>query len=195
MTDPQTPPATVFRTILFQAERTPTGIAVKAPGRCGLTYASLVAFIREIAGGLRGYGGKNVRRIAVIMPQGPEAATAFLAVASFAAAAPLNPDYKGEDLEFFLSDLKADALLIDSQLDSPARQAAERLGIPVIEAIPDPSRAAGCFSLAAGQYAASDAEPFYPSPEETALYLHTSGTTARPKLVPLTQRNLCASAR
>ncbi len=34
-----------------------------------------------------------------------------------------------------------------------------------------------------------------PAPEDEALVLHTSGTTSRPKLVPLLQRNLAASAR
>jgi acyl-CoA synthetase (AMP-forming)/AMP-acid ligase II len=37
--------------------------------------------------------------------------------------------------------------------------------------------------------------PTYAQPDDISMVLHTSGTTSRPKIVPLSQRNLCASAR
>jgi len=38
------------------------------------------------------------------------------------------------------------------------------------------------------------ADPVYAEPDDIALMLHTSGTTSRPKIVPLSQANVCASA-
>ena len=55
--------------------------------------------------------------------------------------------------------------------------------------------AAGTFRLdAAGLPAAEAARPGPAEADDPALVLHTSGTTARPKIVPLTNRNLAASA-
>lgn len=52
----------------------------------------------------------------------------FLAVASGATCAPLNPNYRSKEFGFFLSDLKAKALIIQSGIDSPARRIAEKRG-------------------------------------------------------------------
>jgi acyl-CoA synthetase (AMP-forming)/AMP-acid ligase II len=55
---------------------------------------------------------------------------------------------------------------------------------------------AGSFELAGDASAAAPiANGGMAGPDDIALVLHTSGTTSRPKIVPLTQRNLCASAR
>ena len=40
---------------------------------------------------------------------------------------------------------------------------------------------------------AATTTPSNPAPDDVALFLHTSGTTSRPKLVPLTHRNLSVS--
>lgn len=129
-------------------------------------------------------------RVAAVLRNGPEAATAFLAVSRCAGYAPLNPGYTQRDLEFYIADLKADALLIESNDRGPAAAVAEAHGIPVIRMEASPDAPAGVFRLKAERgagraRAAGDA---------AALLLHTSGTTSRPKLVPLTERNLRASA-
>ena len=124
---------------------------------------------------------------------GPEAATAFLSLASAAACAPLNPGYRRQELDFFLADLAAGALVVSSSLDTPAREAARELGLRVIELEPLAEEPAGTFSLDGSR------SPAGPMPErqpgERALLLHTSGTTSRPKLVPLAHGNLAVSAR
>jgi len=132
-------------------------------------------------------------RVGIILPNGPETATAFLAVAAGATAAPLNPAYQAPEFEFYLADLKAKALLIQAGMDSPARQAATQLAIPIIELIPCPAQAAGVFTLSGLTALVTDA--LYAEPNDEALVLHTSGTTSRPKLVPLSQRNICTSIR
>ena len=59
-------------------------------------------------------------RVAIVLPNGPEMATAFLCVAAAAAAAPLNPAYRQDEFEFYLGDLKAKALIVEAGSESPA---------------------------------------------------------------------------
>jgi acyl-CoA synthetase (AMP-forming)/AMP-acid ligase II len=120
-------------------------------------------------------------------------ATAFLGIASAATCAPLNPAYRPEEFEFYLADLGADALVVPGGAGSPAREVAHKLGVPVIELTPAAGAEAGVFALA-GQARRAPVEGGLARADDTALLLHTSGTTSRPKLVPLTQANLCVSA-
>jgi acyl-CoA synthetase (AMP-forming)/AMP-acid ligase II len=127
-------------------------------------------------------------RVAIVLPNGPEAAAAFVCVAAGAAAAPLNPAYTADELAFYLGDLRPRAMIAMADTPGPARHVAQDRGIAVLELTP--GQAAGDFTLAAAPGAPHD------SPDgEAALLLHTSGTTSRPKLVPLSQANLAASAR
>jgi oxalate---CoA ligase len=118
-------------------------------------------------------------------------ATAFLSVAAGAIAAPLNPGYRAEDFEFYLTDLRAKALIVQSGDHSPAIEVAQELGVAVIEL--RPGTEAGAFKLV-GQAAGAAPRPGLAWPDDLALILHTSGTTSRPKIVPLTHRNITASA-
>jgi acyl-CoA synthetase (AMP-forming)/AMP-acid ligase II/acyl carrier protein len=141
---------------------------------------------------LSGFGLGREDRVALVLPNGPEAASAFLGIAAGAVCAPLNPDYRSEEFQFYLSDLGVKALVVEAGSDSPARPVAGSLGIEVIELGTSWSAPAGAFSLAGrnGRSAASGPA----AGGDLALLLHTSGTTSRPKLVPLLHRNLCASA-
>ncbi len=136
-------------------------------------------------------------RIAVVLPDGPEMATAFLTIAACATFAPLNPAFGAEDFEFYLTDLHAKALVLQAGQETPAREVARRRGIQVLELVPRLEAEAGVFDLQ-GMGNAAKVKPGHllpAQPEDIALFLHTSGTTSRPKGVPLTQHNLCSSAR
>jgi acyl-CoA synthetase (AMP-forming)/AMP-acid ligase II/acyl carrier protein len=141
---------------------------------------------------LSAFGLGREDRVALVLPNGPEMATAFLGVACSAACAPLNPDYRSEELDFYLSDLGVKAVVVEANRDSPARAAASSRGIAVIELAWSYSAAAGAFSLSGSN--GRTAKPRPAEGADVALLLHTSGTTSRPKLVPLLHRNLCASA-
>lgn len=170
--------------------------AIGAPGRDWLDGAGLRALAREVLGTLNGAGIGRGDRVGVVLPNGPEAATGFVALACACTAAPLNPAYKAEEFEFYLSDLKPKAVVLLDGDDTPARDVAARLGIPVLALRPRASGPAGLFHLDAS--ALPPAAATTPGPAEAAdpaLVLHTSGTTARPKIVPLTAGNLAASAR
>jgi acyl-CoA synthetase (AMP-forming)/AMP-acid ligase II len=121
-------------------------------------------------------------------------ASLFLSVASVSTAAPLNPAYREEELLFYLEDLKAKLLLLDSESGGAARTVAQRLGIPLAEVEEDPEGPAGLFRIRGADKSPGRSRSGSARPEDVALVLHTSGTTSRPKIVPLTQRNVCASA-
>jgi acyl-CoA synthetase (AMP-forming)/AMP-acid ligase II len=169
--------------------------AIAAPGRTPLSYRSLRAFLAETQAALRELGAGCNQRVAIVLPNGPEMAVSFLAVASGCAAAPLNPTYRAEEFEFYLRDLDARLLLVEAGRPCPAIEVAQRLGVAVVDLTPTPERGAGTFRLESRERSprAAAAEPA--RPEDVALVLHTSGTTSRPKIVPLSQLNICVSAR
>ena len=184
---------TIGQMISTQADLNPDGIAIGAPGRRELTYHELDAHILRTVVMLRSLGLRRDDPIAVVLPNGPEMATAFLSIASAAICAPLNPAYRRTEYEFYLSDLGAKALIVDSNLDSPARKVASLSGIPVVELNPHSDQPAGTFTLN-GKTIAQASNAGADDPENVALVLHTSGTTSRPKIVPLKHKNLYTSA-
>ena len=175
------------------AEHPPEAPAIAAPERGPLSFAGLRALIERTAAALDGFGIGRGDPVAIVLPNGPEMAAAFLAAASTAAAAPLNPGYRLDEFDFYLSDLSAAALIVQRGVESPAREAAARRGIPLIELAPEPDAPAGAFTLES-EMRGRPRRPGPAGPDDDALVLHTSGTTSRPKIVPLTQRNICASA-
>src|SRR5215471_2388411 len=178
-----------------RAREVPQAPVIGAPGRATLDAAGLAGLVSGLGAVLREYGIGPAGRIALVTRNGPEAAAAFLAVAGVAACAPLNPVYREAELEFALADLRADAVIVDRRLDSPVRGVAVARRIPVLELDPELEGPAGLFRLDGRPLPSSGAAGDEHSPATTALLLHTSGTTSRPKLVPLSQANLVASAR
>ncbi|WP_144185274.1 acyl--CoA ligase [Elioraea rosea] len=167
--------------------------AIRAPeGRRPLTHAGLRALAARTVEALNARGIGRGDRVGIVLPNGPEMATAFLAIACGATNAPLNPAYREDEFAFYMEDVNCRALVAQRGVASPARAAAERLGIPVIELVP--GEEAGSFTLEGGREGRA-ASPGMAGEDDVALVLHTSGTTARPKIVPLTHGNVCASAR
>lgn len=175
-------------------ETTPTQAALLAPDRQTLTFTQLGAQLDTFRERLRQLGLGRTARVALLAPNGPELALAFLGSAASVICAPLNPAYQKDELAFYLEDLEASALLIASSLECPAREVAKALGIPILEFHAQLNQSAGSFALEGATGLASVVEQAA-SPNDVALVLHTSGTTARPKQVPLSQANLCASIR
>ncbi len=169
--------------------------AIGAPGQPWLTGEALRDLVTEVRQVLAGCGIGPGDRVAIVLPNGPAMASAFLAIAASCCAAPLNPAYKADEVEFYLSDLQPAAIVLDPAEAGPARDVADRLGVPVLW-LHIGGGAAGSFRLdASGLPSAPAAAPAGTRPGDPALVLHTSGTTARPKIVPLTNANLAASAR
>ena len=163
--------------------------ALIVPGGPQLTYGQLREQVSLAADRLAHFGLRREDRIAIVFPNGAESILLFLAAATVGTAAPLNAAYKEEEFRFYLEDTGARALIVPPGEGEAARRALPP-GTRLIEAHmdghgqlvmdsggpTDPSRTAGA-----------------PTGDDVALVLHTSGTTSRPKLVPLRHRNLAAS--
>jgi len=170
--------------------------AIGAPGRPWLTFGGLKKLTDDTIAVLNGVGIGRGDRVAMVVPNGPEMASSFIAVASGTSSAPLNPAYRADEFEFYLDDLKPKAVIVQKGMDSPVRAMAEKVGVPIVELVPTEGAAAGVFTLDVSTLKAGKAGKTGPSEgAEIALVLHTSGTTARPKIVPLSTANLAASAR
>lgn len=171
--------------------------AISAPGRPPLTHGGLRAQIGATLERLNALGLGRNDRVAIVLDNGPEMASCFIACASGVASAPLNPAYRADEFEFYLSDLNAKALFVARGSSSPAIEVAAKLGVPVLDLVVAEGAPAGAFTLEPrGAMAASAcAAPGYAQEGDVSMVLHTSGTTSRPKIVPLSQGNLAASAR
>jgi acyl-CoA synthetase (AMP-forming)/AMP-acid ligase II len=164
--------------------------ALVAPGRPDLSYAQLRANVAELAATLGGYGLGRGDRIAIAMGNGPEMVISFLAAASAATAAPLNPKYRTDEFAFYYEDTQARALIVPPEGMEEAR-AAMLSGMLLIEAR---AREDGTLALSAeAQHPTPNTQHL--TPDDVAMILHTSGTTSRPKRVPIRHRNLAASAQ
>ena len=170
--------------------------AIGAPGRPWLDYGSLKKLVDATLAALNGVGIGREDRVALLLPNGPEMAAAFIAVASGCSAAPLDPDAPADVLKRQLGELEPKAVIVQKGIEGPVRAVAKKIGLPLLELLPVANSPAGAFTLDVSALTAAKAGKSGPSRgPEIALLLHTSGTTGRPKLVPLSGANLAASAR
>ncbi|CAN6250723.1 unnamed protein product [Urochloa humidicola] len=173
--------------------------AVSVPGKLELTHAALDALVDAAALRLAADAGVHPGSVvALSFPNTVELVVMFPAVIrARAVAAPLNPAYTQEEFEFYLSDSESRLLVTNAEGNPAAQAAAAKLGLP--HAAATLLDAAGPIQIAGLQPAVYGASNGASHPDTTnaaddvALFLHTSGTTSRPKGVPLTQGNLAAS--
>ncbi|MXY45471.1 MAG: AMP-binding protein [Chloroflexi bacterium] len=168
-------------------------MAISVPDGVNVTYAEFGEEIERVAELLAGAGMQPGRAVSIALPNGLEFMVGFLAVARAGAiAAPLNPAYTADEFKFYMEDAEAQLAILPLG-EHPAREAALELGVPTIEAALDD---AGRTVLSCGgDTLAARRDAPAPSPYDVALFLHTSGTTSRPKGVPLTHGNLAASIK
>jgi len=163
--------------------------AIVVPGGPVLTYGRLREQVASAAAQLARFGLGAGDRIALVLPNSAETIVLFLAAATTGTAAPLNPAYKENEFRFYLEDTEARALVVPPGGGDAARRARPASCV-LIEASID---ASGRIALDGAPETDSGASPGAVD-DDVALVLHTSGTTSRPKQVPLRQRNLHASA-
>jgi len=168
-------------------------IAIAAPGRPGLTFAALRTHVTETVAQLNARGIGRNDRVAIVLPNGPEMASAFLTVGAGATTAPLNPGYREDEFDFYLSDLNAKAIVVEKGSESPAVAVAKTHKLAVLEIEWSETDPAGAFTFV-GEASGAAASGGMAEADDMALVLHTSGTTSRPKIVPLSQTNVTASA-
>jgi len=167
--------------------------AIGASEKSWLTYGALRSLSQEVRTSLRANGIGAKDRVAIVLPNGAAMASAFITIAQTATTAPLNPNYREDEFAFYLEDLTAKAIVLEAGYSGAAEAAARRQGLAILRLQQD-STVAGKFSLT-GEGAGDEGDDNVPDQDDIALILHTSGTTSRPKIVPLLQSNVTASAR
>jgi acyl-CoA synthetase (AMP-forming)/AMP-acid ligase II len=159
-----------------------------------LTYGQVADRVARLAGSLAGAGVRRGDRVALTIPNGPDMIQLLLAITALgAAAAPLNPAYTHSEYLFYLTDIAPRVFVMPTSRPAAASSAAEECSMTVVTA-----RAGGDGppALLTGDKELSPATSFEAGqPDDVGVVLHTSGTTSRPKQVPLLQRNLMASTR
>jgi len=163
-------------------------VALLAADGTALDWAMLRREVHRLADRLRAAGIGANDRVAIVLPNGPEMALVFLAASVVGCAAPLNPTYREDEFRYYLNDLAVKAL-ITPEGEMAAAHAALPEGTMTITAV---GKVSSLDLIARDPVPGTDDEP---TSDTIALVLHTSGTTSRPKIVPLRQRNLVHSAR
>lgn len=178
-----------LRDLLEQGSSSSTAITV-AGGGPRITYDQLRHQVDHFTAFLKQLGISHSDRVAIALPNGLEVIVSFLAAATAGTAAPLNPAYKLDEFRFYLKDTGSRALIVPPRSADVARAAA---GDPVI-IIEVEADLEGVIRFSA-EPSKSAVDSIVPALDDIALVLHTSGTTSRPKRVPLSHANLLTSAR
>jgi acyl-CoA synthetase (AMP-forming)/AMP-acid ligase II/acyl carrier protein len=182
----------IAQLIARQAAARPGAVALEEDGCPSLTYGELGRQAARLAADLCAAGVKRTDRVAVVIPNGREMSVALLGVCSAATAAPLNPAYQESEYSDYFREIRVSWLVTRHGWGTPARSAAAKMGIRVLELTPD----AGAIVPEGVRSVARKGEPpeaDEPDPQDIALILLTSGSTGRSKKVPLTHRNICVS--
>ena len=151
-----------------------------------------IRFVEQLDGTLRKVGLPESARVCVVLPNGTFMALTAIGLMATASFAPLNPRLTVDEYRASFEDLAADALISTVGFSPAAHSAAKQLGLCILDAdatgrlietthrVGSPALMGIDSGLSAGTH---------------ALLLHTSGTTARPKLIGLSGDNLITSAR
>jgi len=165
-------------------------VVFTAPDRSPITYSQLRSQVKDIGEQISSLGLRNGDRVAIVLPNGPEAATSFFCVANYFTAAPLNPSFTKQEYDFYLQDIAPKLIIVEEGSKNPVLESASELNIPVVETRVRDTDPAGVFNLFDTKVEAT------PNVEQdTVLVLHTSGTTSRPKMVPLLNSNVTSAAQ
>lgn len=153
-----------------------------------LSHTELRDATEALAEQLHGLGVRPGDAVAMVMENSAATVVTFLAVLRASAVAlPINPRLRRREVEAELSEVRPALMLVGDGAGDEAVVAAGAAGI-ALHAVGDGGRPA-LEGAARARGALADVEA-----DAVALLLHTSGTTSRPKAVPLRQRNLAASA-
>jgi acyl-CoA synthetase (AMP-forming)/AMP-acid ligase II/acyl carrier protein len=179
-------PRTVVEIVRNSAERDPSAVAVLSTDPAeAMTYGALAATVGALGAELRSHGVGPSDAVLVDLPNGPAMLVATIATMCVAVCAPMNSAYTRPELEALAVDVGAVAVVTPPGSIGPAAQLAKERGLVWVEFDP----------LGMGPGRSDSGLPMAPDEGAVALVLHTAGTTARPKQVPLTHANLAAAAR
>ena len=181
--------AHILSDLLSRGEPNHTAL-IRPDGGPSLTYAAFQNQVSALTRIFQGFGIGRDDRVALALPNGIEVIAAFLGItATGGTAAPLNPAYTEDEFRFYFEDIGAKAVIVPAGDGQAARDAAPD-GALLIEATLT-RKGEVQLELLEGTSLAPALDPA--ESNDTALFLHTSGTTSRPKGVPLSHKNLITS--
>ena len=168
-------------------------VFIQSPDEKEITYGELLNYIEDTYFKLCSLKIKKEDKIAIVLGNGSFMACTFIAIAANYTSCPLNPSYTKEEFKFYYDDLKVKAVIMEENKSVDAKEAANELGVKVINL----KRENISNDIALDINNIKNKDKYLPlsTEDDIAMVLHTSGTTSRPKMVPLSQKNLLASAR
>jgi len=181
----------IYKLFKEKVENFPMKVALSFPNKIDITYSEFDKQATEMRRTLLRLGVNPGDRVALVLPNSPEMIILSLSILSFATVAPLNPKYKQTEFDFYLTDLNPKVIIVPDGEDSPAIAVAQNRGILILRLEANTGRIFPENGLK--EIEIKIAEEKLAEESDVALVLHTSGTTSRPKIVPLTQKNILAS--
>ncbi|WP_224401847.1 long-chain fatty acid--CoA ligase [Pseudonocardia sp. ICBG1034] len=154
-----------------------------------IDYRTLLSRARAVAGMLRDTGVGPGDRVGLVSSNVPAFPIAFYgALIAGAGVVPMNPQLTPREVDYYLRDSGASAVVALESVAGAARTATSALGVPLIEI--------GALGPSEEQVRASPplADPVERADDDLALVLYTSGTTGQPKGAVLTHRNMATNA-
>ncbi|MBC7811926.1 MAG: AMP-binding protein, partial [Burkholderiales bacterium] len=186
---PTVEPQTFYNVLLSQSEKAGDSPALKTLNAPDLSYTNFVHEVQAFMAALIGWGVKRGDKVIIQLPDGPEMFVALCAVSSVATAIPLNRHASAEEVSRILGFVKPKAVVVQSDLETSIRQAAQQNGARLIEITPERERGAGALHFTETPPAAS-LDQLEIAPEDIALIIHTSGTTGLPKMLEISHQTL-----
>jgi len=156
-----------------------------------VSYKTLAEQVERLSGRLGNAGLKAGECVAVVLPNSLEFIVVLLALArARLVTALVNPASKPDEIRFLIEDAQARAVVAEGE-NVAAREATMGLDLPIWQPRLD---AHGVVELPELPTASRDSIDT-PDDDDIALFAYTTGTTGRPKCVPLTHANVVWSAR
>ncbi|EAU34615.1 hypothetical protein ATEG_05546 [Aspergillus terreus NIH2624] len=184
----------------FSSESPDVAVVVpQKPSPLTVSYKQLYAHVADFQAKLARVGVGHGGAVSFALANSYEFIVAFLGASwQRAIAAPLNPAYKQDEFEFYIEDLNSTLVLIPQgayRQNGPAVRAAQKYNAAIAECYWNGSEVV-LNMKERGKLARNTGVPVEQAQEDdVALVLHTSGTTGRPKAVPLTHKNLTTTMR